>query len=269
MAQRLVRAKRKIQEARIPYEIPHRDRLPERLDAVRRVLYLIFNEGYLSSSGENLIRSELCSEAIQLARTLHQLMPGNPENMGLLALMLLHDSRRHARANDVGELVPLEEQDRSLWDRAEIAEGMRLVEQALGRRNPGPYQIQAAIAAVHAEAATASDTDWQQIAGLYSVLQQIQPSPIVAMNHAAAIAMGYSLERGLELLDQAAEKSGELKGYYLYHAARADLLRRMLRIDEALQSYRHALALATNEVERTFLMRRTDALTSQKKMLAE
>src|SRR6202161_3238440 len=226
LAQRLVRAQRKIQHARIPYEVPSPDRLPERLSAVQAVLYLIFNEGYSASSGDSLVRRELCAEAIRLARTLVELMPDNPESMALLALMLLHDSRRDARSTRDGELVPLEEQDRSLWHQAQIAEGIQLVERALGRRNVGPYQLQAAIAAVHAEARTAAETDWKQIAALYGILNASQASAIVSLNHAVAIAMSESLEQGLSLIEGLGS-SGELDSYHLYHAARAELLRRM------------------------------------------
>ncbi len=259
LAQRLVRAKRKIEQARIPYEIPPRDRLPERLSAVQAVLYLIFNEGYVASAGGDLVRRDLCAEAIRLARTLIELLPDNPENLALLALMLLHDSRRDARCRN-NQLITLEEQDRSLWDQAQITEGTHLVERALGRRNPGPYQLQAAIAAVHAEAKTAEQTDWRQIAALYSILSAMQPSPVVSLNHAVAIAMSEQVERGLELVDQLGS-SGDLDAYYLYHAARADLLRRLDRPAESLASYRRALSLATNSIERDFLSRRIAGLT--------
>jgi RNA polymerase sigma-70 factor (ECF subfamily) len=259
LAQRLVRAQRKIQQARIPYQVPSPASLPERLAAVQAVLYLIFNEGYSASSGDNLIRRELCAEAIRLARTLAELMPDNPESMALLALMLLHDSRRDARSSPDGQLVTLEEQDRSLWRRDQIAEGIRLVERALGRRNVGPYQLQAAIAAVHAEASTAAETDWKQIAALYAVLSAGQSSPIVSLNHAVAIAMGESLERGLALIDSLGS-SGELDSYHLYHAARADLLRRMGRNREARESYHRGLALTTNAVELRYLRRRISEL---------
>jgi RNA polymerase sigma-70 factor, ECF subfamily len=255
LAQRLVRAKRKIQQAHIPYEIPSPDRMPERLSAVQAVLYLIFNEGYSASSGDSLVRRELCAEAIRLARTLSQLMPDNPENLALLALMLLHDSRRDARAGSDGQLIPLEEQDRSLWHHDQIAEGTHLVERALGRRNPGPYQLQAAIAAVHAEAKASGETDWKQIAALYAILGAIQPSPVVALNHAVAVAMSEGPQHGLSLID-ALGSSGELDPYHLYHAARADLLRRMKRNREAIESYTRALALTGNSVECRYLQRR-------------
>ena len=259
LAQRLVRAQRKIQQARIPYQVPAPGSLPERLSAVQEVLYLIFNEGYSASSGDSLVRRELCAEAIRLARTLVELMPHNPENMALLALMLLHDSRRDARSTRDGQLIPLEEQDRSLWHHDQIAEGIPLVERALGRRNLGPYQLQAAIAAIHAEARTAQETDWKQIAALYAILNTIQASPIVALNHAVAVAMSESLERGLAMIDGLGA-CGELESYHLYHAARADLLRRMGRNPEAIESYRRALALASNAVELRYLGRRISEL---------
>jgi RNA polymerase sigma-70 factor, ECF subfamily len=259
LAQRLVRAQRKIQQARIPYQVPAPGFLPERLSAVQRVLYLIFNEGYSASSGDSLIRRELCAEAIRLARTLLELMPHNPENMALLALMLLHDSRRDARSTSDGQLIPLEEQDRSLWHQDQIAEGIPLVERALGRRNLGPYQLQAAIAAIHAEARTATETDWEQIAALYAILSTTQASPIVALNHAVAVAMSESLERGLAMIDELGA-GGELDSYHLYHAARADLLRRMGRNREALECYHRGLALTTNAVEARYLRRRISEL---------
>jgi RNA polymerase sigma-70 factor, ECF subfamily len=259
LAQRLVRAQRKIQQARIPYQVPTAGFLPERLSAVQKVLYLIFNEGYSASSGDSLIRRELCAEAIRLARTLVELMPHNPENLALLALMLLHDSRRDARSTSDGQLVPLEEQDRSLWHHDQIAEGVPLVERALGRRNLGPYQLQAAIAAIHAEAETAAETDWKQIAALYAILNATQASPIVALNHAVAVAMSEGLERGLAMIDELGA-GGELESYRLYHAARADLLRRMGRNPEAIESYRRALALTSNAVEIRYLGRRVSEL---------
>ena len=259
LAQRLVRARRKIQQARIPYQVPGPESLPERLTAVQAVLYLVFNEGYSASSGDSLVRRELCAEAIRLARTLLELMPNNPENMALLALMLLHDSRRDARCTPEGQLVLLEEQDRSLWHHEQIVEGIRLVERALGRRNLGPYQLQAAIAAVHAEARTARETDWKQIAALYTILKAGQTSPIISLNHAVAIAMSESLERGLAMIDDLGA-GGELDSYHLYHAARADLLRRIGRNQQALESYHRAMALTTNAVELRYLRRRISEL---------
>jgi RNA polymerase sigma-70 factor (ECF subfamily) len=255
LAQRLTRAKRKIQQARIPYEVPPPEHLPERLSAVQSVLYLIFNEGYVASAGDSLVRGELCTEAIRLARVLLELMPENPENLGLLALMLLHDSRRDARSMGDGQLVTLEEQDRSRWHWDQIAEGKQLVERALGLRNAGPYQIQAAIAAVHAEARKAEDTDWRQIAALYAVLGTKQPSPIVFLNHAVAIAMSEGLDRGLALVEDLGS-SGDLEHYHLFHAARADLLRRMGRVGESVEAYQRALALTSNKVEIGYLRRR-------------
>jgi RNA polymerase sigma-70 factor (ECF subfamily) len=255
LAQRLVRAKNKIQQARIPYEVPPASALPDRLAAVQAVLYLIFNEGYTASSGDSLIRRELCGEGIRLARTLCELLPQVPENRGLLALMLLHDSRRETRVSADGELVPLDRQDRALWDHGQIAEGCRLVQAALRQHSVGPYQIQAAIAAVHAEAASSADTDWKQIAALYGELARIQPSATVALNRAVAIAMGESVEQGLELLDSLGA-SGVLHSYHLFHAARADLLRRLSRNTEALAAYQKALCLTANAVERRFLRRR-------------
>jgi len=255
LAQRLVRAKNKIHEAGIPYEVPPATALPDRLAAVQAVLYLIFNEGYTASSGDSLIRRELCGEAIRLARTLCELMPQMPENIGLLALMLLHDSRRETRVSGEGELVPLDLQDRSLWDHSQIAEGCRLVETALRRHSVGPYQLQAAIAAVHAEAGTAADTDWKQIAALYGELARIQPSATVTLNRAVAIAMGEGVQQGLDLIETL-DASGALQSYYLFHAARADLLRRLSRNSEAVAAYGRALSLTANAVERRFLRRR-------------
>jgi len=252
MAQRLVRAKRKIQDARIPYEVPTEDRLGERRAAVQAVIYLIFNEGYLAASGDALIRQELSAEAIRLARMLCEVDVPEPENFGLLALMLLHDSRRHARVDDAGMLVTLEDQDRSLWDRERIGEGLTIVEAALRRGQIGPYQLQAAIAAVHAEAATAADTDWRQIAALYSELAWINPSPVVLLNRAVAIGMSEGPERGLALIDAL---SG-LGDYHLFHAARADLLRRLGCTSAAAEAYRNALSLTANAVERAYLERR-------------
>ena len=254
LAQRLVRAKRKIQEARIPYEVPPPDRLPERLTSVQAVIYLIFNEGYTASSGTELVRNDLCAEAIRLGRMLCELLPHEAENTGLLALMLLHHSRRNARALN-GQLVTLEEQDRSLWDRDGIAEGLPLVEKALRAGPIGPYQLQAAIAALHAQAATSQETDWPQIAALYERLLNLTPSPVVALNHAVAVAMGGSIEDGLKRIDDLGS-AGELDQYYLFHAARADLLRRLNQTREAAAAYRKAAALAPNPLEVDFLSRR-------------
>ena len=255
LAQRLVRAKKKIREANIPYEVPPLAALGERLDGVQSVLYLIFNEGYVATEGGSLVRADLCAEAIRLARILCELMPSEPENLGLLALMLLHDSRKLARATASGDLITLEDQNRSLWDRRQIDEGVTLVHRALAQRSPGPYQLQAAIAALHCEANRAADTDWPQIALLYDRLTQVVPTPVVLLNHAVAVAMSEGLELGLALVDKLGA-DGELDDYYLYHAARADLLRRLQRHAEALIAYDQALALATNRVERTYLERR-------------
>jgi RNA polymerase sigma-70 factor, ECF subfamily len=254
LAQRLVRAKRKIQEARIRYEVPPPERLPERLTSVQAVIYLIFNEGYAAASGAQLVRRDMCAEAIRLGRTLCELMPDESENFGLLALMLLHDSRREARVRD-SQLVTLEEQDRSLWDREEIAEGLMLVEKALRRGPLGSYKLQAAIAAVHAEAQTPAMTDWLQIKALYDRLLEINPSPIVELNRCVAIAMSQGLEQGLTAIEKLGS-AGELNQYYLFHAARADILRRLERRLEAAEAYRQAIPLATNLIEQEFLKRR-------------
>ncbi len=260
LAQRLVRAKRKIRDAGIPYRVPPDHLLPERLDGVLRVLYLVFNEGYDASSGDALIRRELCAEAIRLARVLVALMPDEPEALGLLALMLLHDARRNARTGPGGELVLLDDQDRRLWDRVEIEEGVALVERALRMRRPGPYQLQAAIAAVHDESPTPEATDWRQIAGLYAALAETSPSPVIELNRAVAVAMVDGPERGLALIDRSSV-AGELAGYHLFHATRADLLRRLRRTDEAANAYERALELATNGAERAFLKRRLVEVT--------
>jgi RNA polymerase sigma-70 factor (ECF subfamily) len=260
LAQRLVRAKQKIRLAKIPYEIPSLQVIGDRLLAVRAVIYLIFNEGYAASAGQSLLRNDLCAEAIRLGRVLCELIPNEPENMGLLALMRLQDSRRTARVNDQGELVTLEEQDRSLWDREEIDEGVRLVETALALGQAGNYQIQAAIAAVHAEARTAEETDWRQIVALYEELMRTTSSPVVALNHAAAVAMSEGFEKGLSLI-VSASASGALDKYYLYHASRADLLRRLNRTDEAVAAYRKALALTTNTVEQHYIRKRLRELS--------
>ena len=256
LAQRLVRAKAKIKAARIPYEVPGDDVLAERLDTVMGVVYLVFNEGYSASFGADLVRAELCADAIRLGRMLVELLPAEREPKGLLALMLLHDARRATRTDAEGALVLLAEQDRSRWDGAQIAEGAALVEQALRGRPLGAYAVQAAIAALHAQARSAGETDWPQIAALYGVLADIHPSPVVALNRAVAIAMADGLEHGLALLDTI-----HLPGYHLLPAARADLLRRLGRRAEAATAYRQALALVTNEAERRFLEQRLMEVT--------
>jgi RNA polymerase sigma-70 factor (ECF subfamily) len=258
VAQRIVRAKTKIRDARIPYEVPSRIDLPERLHAVLRVVYLVFNEGYSASAGVSLTRHDFSGEAIRLGRLLIELLP-EPEAVGLLALMLLQESRRAARASPTGELVLLPDQDRSLWNRDQIAEGLVLVEQALSSRRFGPYTLQAAIAAVHAEAPSAVATDWAQIVGLYDVLARVEPSPVVELNRAVAIAMRDGPAAGLALLDKILA-SGDLEDYHLAHAARADLYRRLGRTAEARASYERALALARQAPERRFLERRLDEL---------
>ena len=266
MAQRLVRAKRKIRDAGIPYRVPEAHVLGERVDAVLCVLYLIFNEGYSAMVGSDLIRRELCDESIRLARLLTLLLNQEslyrevPEAMGLLALMLLHDSRREARVGPGGELVLLEDQDRSSWDSGKIQEGLDILEHALHMRQPGPYQVQAAISALHAQAKHAEDTDWPQIAALYNALMRMGPSPIVELNRAVAIAMADGPLQGLALLDRT-NLSKELSDYYLFHAARADLLRRAGRLRDARNAYMQALKLCLNEREQAFLNHRLTQVT--------
>jgi len=255
MAQRLVRAKGKIRQARIPYRVPDAEELPERVDAVLAVVYLVFNEGYAASSGAELVRRELCADAIRLARLLVELLPGESEARALLALMLLTDARRDARVDAGGEMVLLEDQDRSRWDRGAIQEGLTLVEAALRAGPPGAYALQAAIAGVHARAARAEETDWREIAALYGLLRVANPSGVVALNHAAAVAMAEGPAAGLRLMDALAAE-GSLAGYHLLPAARADLLRRLGRMPEAAAAYREALALVGNDADRRFLERR-------------
>ena len=254
VAQRIVRAKRTLAEAKVPFEVPRGAELDARLSSVLEVLYLVFNEGYSASSGESLLRSDLSGEAIRLARLLNELLP-EPEVMGLLALMLLHESRRAARTSPVGDLILLNDQDRSLWDRGQIAEGKALVERALSSRQFGPYTLQAAIAAVHADAATPAATDWAQIVALYDVLAQSQPSAVVELNRAVAVAMRDGPAAGLALIDAILAR-GDLADYHLAHSARADLCRRLGRTAEARVSYERALALTRQEPERRFLERR-------------
>jgi RNA polymerase sigma-70 factor (ECF subfamily) len=254
LAQRIVRAKNKIRDARIPYEVPAGPQLAERLDAVLRVIYLVFNEGYSASAGEAVTRGDLSGEAIRLGRLLVDLLP-EPEAGGLLALMLLQESRRAARETASGDLVRLEDQDRTRWNRELIAEGVALVERALGTRRFGPYSVQAAIAAVHAEAPSARETDWQQIVALYDVLARLDPSPVVELNRAVALAMRDGPAAGLPAVDAVLAR-GELKDYHLAHAARADLCRRLGRRADARASYERALALARQEPERRFIQQR-------------
>ncbi len=259
LAQRIVRAKAKIRTAGIPYEIPSRDELPERLDAVLHVIYLVFNEGYAATSGQELTRGELSGEAIRLGRLLVNLLP-EPEAIGLLALMLLHESRRHARSDEQGNIILLEDQDRSLWCQPMIQEGIQLVEQALATRTIGSYVLQAAIAAVHAEAKSPAETDWGQIANLYRVLMQIAPSPIIELNHAVAVGMHKGADAGLELIEKLLDQP-VLENYHLAHAARADFCRRLKRWEDAQISYARALELATLEPERAFLTSRIEEMT--------
>jgi RNA polymerase sigma-70 factor (ECF subfamily) len=254
IAQRIVRAKAKIRDARIPYKVPSREELPERLDAVLRVVYLVFNEGYYASSGAALTRHDLSGEAIRLGRLIVEFLP-EPEAIGLLALMLLQESRRAARTTAAGDVVLLEDQDRSLWSEEQIAEGLKLVQQALATRQSGFYTVQAAIAAVHAQARTAAETDWRQIVGLYDLLAQISPSPVVELNRAVAVAMRDGPAAGIPLID-ALLTAGDLGNYHLAHAARADLYRRLGQSDEARASYERAFELAQQEPERRFLQKR-------------
>jgi RNA polymerase sigma-70 factor (ECF subfamily) len=260
MAQRLVRAKRKIRDAGIPYRIPDTREMPERLDAVLNAIYLVFNEGYAPTRGEPLVRADLCSEAIRLARLLRLLMsPTPPEVASLLALMLLHDSRRDARHDAAGDLIVLEDQDRTLWNREQISEALPLVEEAM-RQGIGPYALEAAIAAEHCRATRSEDTDWDQITRLYSLLEQLMPSPVVTLNKAVAIAMAQGPENALPVIDSLLV-SGELEDYYLLHAARADMLRRLGELKSAAKSYSRALEIVTNESERRFLERRLQEVT--------
>lgn len=266
MAQRLVRAKRKIRDAGIPYAVPPVHLLAERIDALLAVLYLIFNEGYAASGGTTLIRQDLCNEAIRLARVLTTLLADEPlliedaEALGLLALMLLHNSRRSARVGPQGELVLLEDQDRSLWNQEEIREGLAILDKAMSLRNPGPYQVQAAISALHAQAKRPEQTDWSQIALLYGALMKMSPSPVIELNRAVAVAMAEGPEHGLMMLARL-EHSQALQHYYPFYAAQADLLRRSNRLDEARAAYLKALELCQNEIERTFFRRRLAELS--------
>ncbi|HUE99845.1 MAG TPA: RNA polymerase sigma factor [Anaerolineales bacterium] len=257
MAQRLARARRKIRDAGIPYRVPPADLMPERLDALLAVIYLIFNEGYVSTTGDTLTRHELCEEAIRLCRVLVDLLPQNAESRGLLALMLLHDSRREARLTSTGELVLLDEQDRARWDQAKIHEGIAILDEALALSAPGLYQVQAAISALHAEAPMAEATDWHQIAALYNTLATMTPSVVVEVNRAVAVAMALGVQAGMKMLMRL---ESQAEGFYPYHAARADLLRRTNQREAAADSYQRALALCGNRAERAYLQRRLDEM---------
>jgi RNA polymerase sigma-70 factor (ECF subfamily) len=259
MAQRLVRAKKKIRAARIPFDVPPAEVLPERIEAVMAVIYLVFNEGYFATYGDSVVRADLCAEAIRLGRIICELIPANNDVRGLLALMLLQDSRRAARVNDAGEIVLLDQQDRSKWRHNQISEGLALVQSALSSGPAGPYSIQAAIAAVHARAARAEDTDWNEIEALYAYLIRLRPSPVIELNHAVAVAMSSGAAAGLQRIE-AIRVRNDLDEYHLMWSARADLLRRLGRHDEAADSYRRALELATSESERRFLSRRVREL---------
>jgi RNA polymerase sigma-70 factor, ECF subfamily len=263
MAKRLTRAKKKIVEARIPYRVPAAHRLQERLRGVLAVIYALFNEGYGASAGDELIRQELCTEAVRLGRLLSGLMPDEPEALGLLSLMLLQDSRRGARIDRAGELVTLEDQDRGLWDAEAIGEGCRVLDRAVRLRRPGPYQLQAAVAATHAQAPTAADTDWREIAILYERLRELAPTPVVLLNRAVAVAMADGPAAGLALADEL-DRSGALADYYLLPATRADLLRRLHRDREAAAAYRRALELVPTDAERRFLRRRLSEVSGQR-----
>ncbi len=257
MAHRLARARAKIRNAGIPYRVPPIDLLPERLEALLAVIYLIFNEGYSATGGGEPIRKELCEEAIRLGRVLAALMPQSAETRGLLALMLLHDSRRETRLDQAGELVLLDRQDRSRWDRSKIKEGIEILDGALALKAPGPYQVQAAISALHAGAPEAEGTDWGQIAALYRTLARMNPSPVVEVNRAVAAAMAEGPQAGLRILESLGDRA---EGYYPFHAARADLLRRSNRREAAIEAYRQAIALCDNPAERSHLQRQLDPL---------